>query len=128
MTEHPQTNIPRKWFAFLDTERIVYLGEYASFHEADDAAYLERCRRDRSGGSVVWIFPEENLLPMLDSARAALAQAHPENPSQITGHLVKGEQSQIWVDGPQACSFTTINGHDPVISITAMTRAGLASQ
>lgn len=36
------------------------------------------------------------------------------------GYLVLGEQSSLYVLGPMRPTFTTINGHDPVRSITAL--------
>jgi len=39
------------------------------------------------------------------------------------GYLVQGEQTHLWVNSPERPAFTVINGHDPVVSITAMKKA-----
>lgn len=123
MTDSPNRAAPKKWFAFVDTEQFVYLGEHESFHGAHDAAENENVPGGPFQGNSVWIFPEENLLSMVASANAAIAQANPEKPPQDNAFPVKGEQTQKFFCDPAAPNGGASNTYNPMTSIAALTPA-----
>lgn len=63
----------QSWFAFKDTEQVVYLGEFRTFCAADDAA----SELTSDLGATVWLFPRSSLEKFKESLEHALKQGVP---------------------------------------------------